>query len=68
VPNFENLRRLAACLRRRTLAWPLPTRNPLYIRYWGLAWILFTEVPRREILGSLYCTSAKYLLYLVHLD
>src|ERR687897_3794982 len=35
VPNLENLLRVAACLRRRTLAWPLPRRNPLYIRYFG---------------------------------
>src|SRR5215208_1719110 len=48
--NLEYLRRLAACLlRRRTLAWPLPTRNPLYVRYWGVSWTLFTEVPRETV-------------------
>jgi hypothetical protein len=52
VPNRENLCRVAACLRLRTLAWPLLTRNPLYIRYWGLAWILYTGVRGRGLLRS----------------
>src|SRR5215217_3146410 len=52
--NLEKLRRLlSACLlRRRTLAWVRARRNLLYIRYWGLAWVLFTELPTRCVLGS----------------